>query len=199
MKKIYASAVFVTCILTSIGTHATTITVAPAVINESVTAVNGGYNYTFSLTNNSSQILTDLYVPYFADANISGLTSPFANIQQNQVFSNPNITQVIHIFNPFTGGLQPGQTTQSITYFSPYAGIKAPFDVKFADGSSYMGDPLIPASPLALAALQSGPETPPVTPPGQGGGSGNVPEPASLALLGVGAVAFLARRRKAKN
>lgn len=127
--------------------------------------------------------VVDFYLPYFSDM---GLT----NITESAVW-----THTIEVNNDLFGigggvlHFHAANTLQFLSFFefqANYSGIKGPFqntlyNVSTAEITQFVGDPLIPASPMTVAALSA------------------VPEPSSVALLlaAFGILRVATRKRRA--
>lgn len=177
------------------GAHASAISYTPppytpqVTVNETVTPFQGeggGYQYTLSLTNSSTgngssgSTLTDFYLPYFRDEALSHFLVPSGlgfSILNSDMFNLGHGALTTHIYNL---NLPETFTSATLSYVSPYAAIKAPYSAVIG-GVNIQGDPFIPGSPLARAALPQG---------------ATVPEPGTIALLGLGLFGFCVSRRK---
>lgn len=164
----------------------------PPVLNAKVTenvvqTSNGLYAYQFTIKNtstNNPSPLTNFYLPYFSDQSINALAYPYSvstdSIDRFGLGHGAGSLQISGF------SLAMNETSSSIELDSPFAPIYGPFSVTFnspVGPLSFVGDPPIAGSPNAIAALT------PAT----------VPEPASLALFGLGLFGFIASRRKAKK
>lgn len=182
---------------------------APPQSFSTVTANPGG-NYHYSMTAMGGLVscgraptgddrpgyMSDFYLPYFTDMGITGLSVAstsgpansnwlFALDTQNDLFNLGG--GVIHFYNSNT----PDTLTYNsilINFDAGYGEVKAPFAATIADlgngnTRNFFGDPGMPGSPMLIDALD-------------GPTQGTVPEPASLALFALGAVALYSLRRK---
>jgi hypothetical protein len=145
--------------------------------------------------------LTGFYIPYFSDAGITNLTSPtgwnyvIEAIPNNvtNYFNNPSITQVLY-WQTTSNGIALGDSLSGFGYDAGYSAAKAPFEINvqtYANGNGspsfpIWGDPLIPASPEAIAAGLQPVQTP----------STAVPEPTTMLLFGLGMLGIVGIRKK---
>lgn len=143
-------------------------------------------------------------IPYFADAGVTNITCPgtcwnalsgqgwfWSTPSVNSVggtpgFGNPNDLALSWEWPADTPVLGPGTSLSGFGFTASYAPVKGPFNLRFALGQAYFGDPAIPGSPLALAAGYVEPY--PVT---------GVPEAGTYAMLlaGLAWLGVVARRR----
>jgi hypothetical protein len=144
----------------------------------------GSFDYAVSASGGmsgyySSFNMTDFYLPYFSDMGITSINSGsswgYAIEEKNNLFGLGG--GVLHFFD-----YAPDPTSHDYGvrfYFqSAYSGVEGPFAQRLVNPStlesiSYFGDPLVPASPMMMAALASA-----------------VPEPGSPVLL-LGGLALL--------
>jgi hypothetical protein len=184
------------------------------VYDYSVTQAGATWNYDFAVQNGCNpghqSLLTNFYIPYFADAGIANIMVPGPNSSTsppitwtysidpgNNLFGLPGAGvinfQITSTTSVGTGNLPGigywGQSGFSFT--STYAPVKGPYAILQTayNGGLYngttllFGDPSIPGSPQTIAALAS-----------------SVPEPAAFALLAIGLcllmVPVLRRKRK---
>jgi hypothetical protein len=134
------------------------------------------WEYQYSITNNSECTagfcldtmdgipvedtlrVIDFYIPYFEDAGIdlSGILSPASwsvTVDSSlDLFNLGNGAGVMHWSTTFDFGLPINTTLDGFGYTAEYSGAKGPFQAEFIFGSPFIGDPLIPASPNAIAA-----------------------------------------------
>ena len=128
--------------------------------------------------------MNDFYLPYFADAGISGIRVPTGwtySIQSaNNVFGLAKAGAIEFVATPSVGYYGSDQFSYTANYAS---GIEGPYlmDLTSAAGAPYQisGDPLIPASPDALAALSS-----------------PVPEPSTTAVIAIALIVLAMAVRK---
>lgn len=127
------------------------------------------------------------YLPYFSDAGITDINSPsgwsYSIEGTNDLFGLGSGAGVIH-WSASTGAeLALYDVLSGFSYVSSVAGsVKAPFRLDYINGDWRLGDPPIPASPLALAA-----------------GLAPIPVPAAVWLFGSGLLGLIgvARRNSA--
>ncbi|MFT5535335.1 MAG: hypothetical protein ACI8WM_003296 [Burkholderiaceae bacterium] len=151
-----------------------------------VASVNetGSFDYTVYVSGGisdyySSFNMTDFYLPYFSDLGIAHIEAgdgwDIAIEEKNNLFGLGG--GVLHFFDK-----APDATVHdyglTFSFQSAYGGVKGPFAQRLvnpftAESIQYFGDPLVPASPMMMAALAS-----------------SVPEPSSPALL-LGGLALL--------
>ncbi len=187
MKKLCIFTSVITTVLFSINTaHAfVAFNVAAEDINASTTEYNYEINtscFGFCSDTIGGIPISDLnmtnnfYIPYFSDAGITNISSPtgwsFSIENNNDLFNLGNNAGVLH-WSTSPGNELPLDTPLSgFTYSSSITNsVKAPFKIEYSLGGFRIGDPPIPASPLAIAA-----GLPAIT---------TVPLPASLWLMGV--------------
>lgn len=145
---------------------------------------HGSFDYTVTASGPmlgyySRYNMTEFYLPYFSDMGIteikSGASWGYAIEEKNNLFGLGG--GVLHFFDKM-----PDLTAHDYGVFfsfqSAYDGVKGPFAQRLVNPLTsesiwYFGDPLVPASPMMLAALASA-----------------VPEPGSSALL-LGGLALL--------
>lgn len=145
---------------------------------------------------NPAEAVTDFYIPYFTDM---GIQFPlFGRMQSNLFFGtftaydvesdthfNLGGSELHFVFDP----TKIGSVYQYIQFIADFGGTKAPYRSDFLDPSgiisNILGDPLIPASPQAIAALNA---------------ATSVPEPTTLVLviLGLGLTLGCLVQRKHK-
>lgn len=140
--------------------------------------------------------MSDFYLPYFDDMGIAGLSVAATGgpANSNWLF---DIEGSNDLFN-FGGGVMHfynANTPTTLAYNSilinfdaGFGEVKAPFAATVADLNNgntrnFFGDPGMPGSPKLIDALD-------------GPAQGNVPEPASISLFALGAMALFALRRK---
>jgi len=172
------------------------------------------YNFTVNNGCGSGGFLTDVFLPYFSDAGITDITVPTDNTSMypgSTVSWSATIEPSNDVFGLAGAGaidfhvtvspellIAPGEPLPGVdgTYFSSgfsftasYDGVKGPSGAEVAEfggGDRFFSvDPLIPGSPLTLAALDATPTT--------------TPEPATLTLLATGFVGLAAVVKKRRS
>jgi hypothetical protein len=170
------------------------------VYDYSVTQTGANWTYNFSVLNGCNPshqpLLTNFYIPYFADAGIANITVPppdnsasppvtwtYSLEPGNNLFGLSGAGVIDFRVTSTTSvgtGTLPGigyWGESGFTFTSAYAPVKGPYAILQTayNGGLYngttllFGDPSIPGSPQTIAALAS-----------------SVPEPASIALLVIG-------------
>ena len=184
MKVIF----FASALVLANSAHAFVSTTPNTVISDSVTQINStDWSYGYTLTNLTECFgncgdtiqqkpiidywltLSDFYIPYFSDAGIKNISSPTAwsvTIEvNNDVFNLGNGAGVLHWSTALGQGIPVNGVLSGFGYEANFGPAKAPFQTKLTDGSIFLGDPLIPASPNAiLAGLPPVPSQIPVPP-----------------------------------
>lgn len=171
------------------------------VADDSVTQNGPTWTYVYFVQNgcapNQQQLLTDFYIPFFADAGIANITVPapdnsalppitwtYSIDASNNLFGLPGAGVIDFQVTSLTD-VSPGQSFPGVGYYgsngfsftSSYAPVKGPFAMLQTayDGGLYnssallFGDPSIPGSPDTIRAL-----------------SRTVPESGTMALLALG-------------
>lgn len=151
-----------------------------------LTAANGTGSFDYTVYASGGMLaydrnynMADFYLPYFSDMGITNIDPGdswgYAIEEKNNLFGLGG--GVLHFFDK-----APDATLHdygvAFSFQSAYDGVKGPFAQRLvnpltAGSILYVGDPLVPASPMMLAALASA-----------------VPEPGSPALL-LGGLALL--------
>ena len=103
-------------------------------------------------------LLSDFYIPYFADAGIANITMP-AVTNTAPVAWTYSIEPLNDLFQLGTGVIDFHAATPigydgyaGFTFTANYDGVKGPFAMNLSTGTLF-GDPQIPASPDTIAAL----------------------------------------------
>lgn len=215
MKLVQRSLVFAGLIGIAISWQAGATCAANTDVSDlSVTQTGSTWTYDFSVINgcvpDHQPLLTDFFVPYFADALISNITVPgpddstdppttwtYTVEPGNDLFGLGPDAGVIDFQVTSLANVAPDENLPGVGYYgnsgftftSPFAPVEGPwailqtnYDNGNYDTSSYLfGDPSIPGSPETIAALDAA----------------AAPEPDTVALMisGLCLIAPLLRRR----
>jgi hypothetical protein len=156
------------------------------VFDFSVTELNGTWTYDYSVENgcapNQQQLLTDFYLPYFADAGIANITVPaqdnsaipaitwsYSKDANNDLFGLGAGVIDFHVTS--TTDVSPTLSLPGVGYYgssgfsftSSFAPVKGPYallQTAYAGGlydstTLLFGDPSIPGSPDTVSALSA--------------------------------------------
>jgi hypothetical protein len=181
----------------------------------SITQIGPTWTYDFQMQNGCTpshqQLLTDFYIPYFADAGIANITvppldnstvppitwsytidptddlfdlGPNAGVIDFQVTSLSQVSQALSLPGVgYYGSDEFSFTSDYAPIEGPYAILQTAYDGGLYDSTMLsFGDPSIPGSPDTIAALDAA----------------NVPEPGTTGLLATGlcGIALLLGRRR---
>ena len=208
IKSLFAATALASAALFTTQVSAACFTAAPQSFSTVTANNNGSYHYSVTAMGgfvgcggtpmgpDRPGYMSDFYLPYFDDMGIAGLSvNPtggpansnwlFAIEKNNDLFNLSG--GVMHFYNANTP-TSLAYNSILINFDAGFGEVKAPFAATVADLNSgntrnFFGDPGMPGSPKLIDALN-------------GPAQGNVPEPASLSLFALGAVALYARRRK---
>ncbi len=184
------------------------------VTDYSITQSGSTWTYDFSVINGcdpgAQPLLTDFYLPYFADAGIANITVPgpddstnppttwtYTIEPDNDLFDLGPDAGVIDFQVTSLANVAPDENLPGVGYYgnfgftftSPFAPVQGPWAIlqtDYDDGAYdttglLFGDPSIPGSPDTIAALAAA----------------SAPEPDSLALA-IAGLCLIAPRRKRK-
>ena len=142
----------------------------------------------------SAGFMSDFYLPYFDDMGIKDIkvADPFGISTWNYAIeASHDVFDLgggsLHFYTAY----RPKETSYNvinIDFNAAYGEVKGPFYETLQDPTTgishgYLGDPGLPGSPKLIAALDAA--------------GGDVPEPATIPLLALGALSLFALRRKA--
>lgn len=168
LRAFLSNSIFAAALATVAPAHA--FVSSNATVTDNVTSAGpGSWHYEYSVTAGCSGScndtifgvpavdrlkISDFYVPYFSDGGISMLSSPAswnASIENADLFGLGNGAEVLH-WSTMSNPVAVDATLSGFGYYATYFGAKAPFQTVTVNGLTAMGDPLIPASPQAIAA-----------------------------------------------
>lgn len=188
--------------LASVSSYAISIVPTPsASVADTVSTVGSSWLYSYTVSNTTEcalcnpsfshdvkNNLVEFALPYFSDAGITAITAPtgwsFA-VVDSDLFDNIN-KAIVWTSDTKQKGIAVGSFLSGFSYRANYSAGKGPFVTLDGWGSSVVGDPAVPLSPLAIqAGIQ------PMTP---------VDEPTSFAMLlaGLGLMGGIAARRRSQ-
>lgn len=208
IKSLFAATAIASAALFSAQASAACLIAAPQSFSNVTANNNGTYHYSMTAMGGFTSCggtptgldrpgyMSDFYLPYFDDMGIAGLSVAATGgpANSNWLFGIEGDNDlfdlgggVVHFYNANA----PTTLTYNsilINFDAGFGEVKAPFAATVADLSNgntrnFFGDPGMPGSPKLIDALD-------------GPAQGDVPEPASLSLFGLGVIALAARRRK---